>query len=143
MRRGFGFYNDLIKRYSVTGAQDVDTTRATYFAGRAAMLIWSPFILDELAGLRNDARPTCPQCKSDPEFLARNSGFVTGIRGPGGSEPAKYGEISSWTVPTPAPDPAKKFVELLPGRRLQRGSASRRRGGSRSAAAPQSDPTGS
>ena len=112
----FGFYNDLIRRYSVAGAQDVDTTRATYFAGRAAMLIWSPFILDELAGLRNDARPTCPQCQSDPEFLARNSGFVTGIRGPGGGEPAQYGEISSWTVLDGArEEPAKRFVEYFLG----------------------------
>ena len=39
-------------------------TRATYFAGKAAMIIWSSFILDELAGLRDDALPSCPQCKS-------------------------------------------------------------------------------
>ena len=26
------------------------------------MIIWSSFLLDELAGLSNDARPTCPQC---------------------------------------------------------------------------------
>ena len=37
------------------GNQDADTTRATYFAGDAAMVIWSSFLLDELAGLRNDA----------------------------------------------------------------------------------------
>ncbi|MGW4502667.1 ABC transporter substrate-binding protein [Micromonospora sp. NPDC004336] len=110
----FRFYGDLMRTSSVKGAQDVDTTRATYFAGKAAMLIWSPFILDELAGLRDDARPTCPQCQADPGFLARNSGFVTAIKGPNGAVPAQYGEISSWAVlDGAAADPAKSFVEHL------------------------------
>ncbi|MEU8087486.1 extracellular solute-binding protein [Micromonospora sp. NPDC049101] len=112
----FRFYGDLIRTSSVKGAQDVDTTRATYFAGKAAMVIWSPFILDELAGLRNDAKPTCPQCQSDPSFLAKNSGFVTAIKGPNGTEPAQYGEISSWAVlDGAAADPAKSFVEYMLG----------------------------
>ena len=51
----FNFYANLIKETSVAGNQDADTTRATYFAGDAAMVIWSSFLLDELAGLRNDA----------------------------------------------------------------------------------------
>ncbi|MCW3816643.1 extracellular solute-binding protein [Micromonospora sp. DR5-3] len=109
----FRFYGELMRDHSVKGAQDVDTTRATYFAGKAAMLIWSPFILDELAGLRNDAKPTCPQCQRDPAFLAKNSGFVTGIKGPNGTEPAQYGEISSWAVLDGAADPAKSFVEYM------------------------------
>ncbi|MEU1689359.1 extracellular solute-binding protein [Micromonospora sp. NPDC005707] len=109
----FRFYGDLMRNNSVRGAQDVDTTRATYFAGKAAMLIWSPFILDELAGLRNDARPTCPQCQSDPAWLAKNSGFVTAIKGPNGAEPAQYGEISSWAVLDGASDPASSFVEYM------------------------------
>ncbi|MBF5031949.1 extracellular solute-binding protein [Micromonospora sp. ANENR4] len=109
----FRFYGDLMRNNSVKGAQDVDTTRATYFAGKAAMLIWSPFILDELAGLRADARPTCPQCQSDPAWLAKNSGFVTAIKGPNGTEPAQYGEVSSWAVLDGAVDPAKSFVEYM------------------------------
>ncbi|MGR6319131.1 extracellular solute-binding protein [Micromonospora soli] len=109
----FRFYGELMRDHSVKGAQDVDTTRATYFAGKAAMLIWSPFILDELAGLRNDAKPTCPQCQSDPAWLAKNSGFVTGIKGPNGTEPAQYGEISSWAVLDGAADSATSFVEYM------------------------------
>ncbi|MGN9767674.1 ABC transporter substrate-binding protein [Micromonospora sp. SD12] len=112
----FRFYGELMRTSSVKGAQDVDTTRATYFAGKAAMLVWSPFILDELAGLRNDAKPTCPQCQSDPTFLAKNSGFVTAIKGPNGTEPAQYGEISSWAVlDGAAADPAMSFVEHMLG----------------------------
>ena len=62
------------------GNQDADTTRATYFAGDAAMVIWSSFLLDELAGLRSDALPTCAQCKKDPMWLAQNTGILTGYR---------------------------------------------------------------
>ncbi|MCM0676573.1 extracellular solute-binding protein [Micromonospora phytophila] len=112
----FRFYGDLMRNHSVKGAQDVDTTRATYFAGKAAMLIWSPFILDELAGLRADAKPTCPQCQRDPAFLEEHSGFVTGIKGPNGTEPAQYGEISSWAVlDGAAADPARSFLEFMLG----------------------------
>ena len=108
------FYGQLQQDYSVAGAQDVDTTRAAYFAGKGAMLIWSSFILDEMAGLRKDSLPTCPQCKSDPAFLAKNSGVVTSIQGPSGSGPATFGEITSWTIPSDsATDPAKKFVNYM------------------------------
>lgn len=107
------FYGQLLTDYSVVGAQDVDTTRASYFAGQAAMIIWSSFILDELAGLRNDAAPTCPECGSDPGFLAKNSGVVTSIQGPSG-EPATFGEVTSWTIPAEAStDSAKQFVEYM------------------------------
>jgi len=108
------FYGQLQQNYSVTGAQDVDTTRAAYFAGKGAMLIWSSFVLDEMAGLRKDALPTCPQCNSDPAFLAKNSGVVTSIEGPSGSGPATFGEITSWTIPSDsATDSAKKFVNYM------------------------------
>jgi multiple sugar transport system substrate-binding protein len=108
------FYGTLQQKYSVAGAQDVDTTRAAYFAGKGAQLIWSSFILDEMAGLRKDALPTCPQCKSNPAFLAQNSGVVTSIEGPSGSGPATFGEVTSWTIPTGAStDSAKKFVNYM------------------------------
>ena len=108
------FYGTLQQDYSVAGAQDVDTTRAAYFAGKGAMLIWSSFILDEMAGLRKDALPTCPQCASDPAYLAKNSGIVTSLQGPSGSGPATFGEITSWTIPSQAvTDPAKKFVDYM------------------------------
>src|SRR5919112_5449834 len=94
----FEFYNELMTNYSVSGAQDVDTTRAAYFAGQAAMIVWSSFILDEMAGLRADAMPTCPQCSGDPAFLAKNSGVVTAIAGPDGDQAAQFGEIVSWAV---------------------------------------------
>ena len=65
------FYGELQRDYSVNGAQDVDTTRASYFAGQAAMIIWSSFILDELAGLREDALPTCSGVQGEPRLPRR------------------------------------------------------------------------
>jgi multiple sugar transport system substrate-binding protein len=78
------------------------------------MIIWSTFILDELAGLRKDALPTCPECKKDPAFLAKNSGVVAAIAGPSGTEPAVFGEITSWEISANAStDSAKEFVEYM------------------------------
>jgi len=110
----FDFYDKLITQYSVSGAQDVDTTRAAYFAGQSAMVVWSSFILDEMAGLRADALPTCPQCAADPAFLAKNSGVVTAISGPNGGQGAQFGEVVSWAVtPDAKTDAAKQFVSYM------------------------------
>ncbi len=111
----FQFYGDLIKSYSVAGTQDVDTVRASYFAGQSAMAIWSTFLLDELAGLRNDAKPSCAECKKDPKFLAANTSVVAAIAGPDG-EPAQFGEVSSWAITATAKtEPSQKFVEYMLG----------------------------
>jgi multiple sugar transport system substrate-binding protein len=110
----FDFYGQLIQNYSVPGAQDVDTTRATYFAGDAAMVIWSSFILDEMAGLRNDALPTCQQCNDNPAYLAENSGVVTAVQGPDGEEPAQFGEVVSWVATAEAnADASQEFISYM------------------------------
>ncbi len=96
--KAFSLYGDLINKYSVAGNQDVNSVRAAYFAGKSAMFIWSTFVLDEMAGLRNNAKPSCPECVADPGFLAKNSGVVSTLQGPDGKEPAQYGSINSWTI---------------------------------------------
>lgn len=112
--KAFEFYAGLAENYSVKGKQDVDSTRATYFAGKAAMTIWSSFILDELAGLRDDALPSCAECRDDKKWLADNTGVVTALKGPDGTEPAQYGEIVSWAVTRDAnKDAAQKFVSYM------------------------------
>lgn len=112
----FQFYGDLIRDHSVAGNQDVDTTRATYFSGRAAMVIWSSFLLDELAGLRNDALPNCQQCQADKAFLAKNTGVVAGLTGAGGSERTTFGEVVSFAIlQDAATDEAKQLVEYMMG----------------------------
>jgi multiple sugar transport system substrate-binding protein len=110
----FQFYDDMIKNGSAKGGQDVDSTRAAYFAGKAAMIVWSSYLLDELAGLRNDALPTCSECRSDKRFLSKNSGVVTAIKGPDGSEPTQFGEIASYAIiKDQNVDAAKQFVEFM------------------------------
>ena len=47
------------------------------------MMFWSPFLLDGMAGLRDDTKPSCKECKKDPAFLAKNSGLV------GAAQPAR------------------------------------------------------
>jgi multiple sugar transport system substrate-binding protein len=112
-RDTFGFYVDLIRHASVPGDQDADTTRAAYLAGKAAMIIWSSFLLDELAGLSNDARPTCPQCHRDPSFLATHSGIVTAIKGPDGTRPSQFGELTCFAITKGANRDAGRLVEFL------------------------------
>jgi multiple sugar transport system substrate-binding protein len=109
----FRRYAELARRYSVPGRQDVDSTRRTYFAGRAAMIVWSPFLLDAMAGLRDDAIPTCPQCRKDPAFLARNSGIVGALTGAGGQS-AQYGELATWGIAADGNvKGAQAFVEYM------------------------------
>jgi len=112
-QESFTWYANLIKNYSVRGNQDADTTRASYFAGQAGMVIWSSFLLDELAGLRNDALPTCPECKRDPSFLVKNTGVATSLQGPQGAEPATYGEVVSWNVLNEASPKAQDLVKYM------------------------------
>ncbi|MGI9528192.1 MAG: ABC transporter substrate-binding protein [Acidimicrobiia bacterium] len=105
------FYTNLLENYSPEGLQEVVNTRATYFAGQAAMIVWSPFIMDEMAGLRDAALPTCPECADDIAYLAKNSAFVPSFAGPSGA-PAQYGQVSYMGIgATDKTDAAKAFVE--------------------------------
>ncbi|MDT0408304.1 MULTISPECIES: ABC transporter substrate-binding protein [Streptomyces] len=116
-RTSFKTYDTLAREHGAPGTQSVDTTRATYFAGRSAMMVWSSFLLDELAGLRSDALPSCPQCKKDPDFLARNTGIVTALQGPDAQRPAQFGEITSWAVTRTAETAASRsFVDYMMGK---------------------------
>jgi multiple sugar transport system substrate-binding protein len=113
-QKTWDLYGTLAQKYSPKGTQTVDTTRASYFAGESAMVDWSTFILDEMAGLRNDALPTCPECKTDPQFLAKNSGIVTSISGSDGQNGATYGEVTSWAVTKSAKtDASEKFIQYM------------------------------
>jgi multiple sugar transport system substrate-binding protein len=107
------WYGDVASNYSVEGNQNVDTTRATYFAGRAAMMFWSPFLLDGMAGLRDDTKPACPECKKDPAFLAKNSGLVGPLAGANG-EPAQFGSVSTFNISADAnTKAAQALVEYM------------------------------
>jgi multiple sugar transport system substrate-binding protein len=115
-RTAFTTYDRLARTYGAPGTQTVDSTRATYFAGQSSMIVWSSFLLDELAGLRKDALPSCPQCKDDPRYLSRNSGIVTAMKGPDATEPAQFGEITSWvTTKTAETAASREFIEYMMG----------------------------
>jgi multiple sugar transport system substrate-binding protein len=112
----FDTYDKLARDYGAPGTQTVDSTRATYFAGRSSMVIWSSFLLDELAGLRKDALPSCPECKKDPRYLSDNSGIVTALKGPDAARPAQFGEITSWvTTKTAETAASREFIEYMMG----------------------------
>jgi len=87
-------------------------TMIDYISGKTAMIIWSPFILDELSGLRRDL-PVVPDiARSEPGYLARNTGFVTTIHGPKGT--AQYGQINFLGITQDANKVlAKQWVEFL------------------------------
>jgi multiple sugar transport system substrate-binding protein len=104
------FYTDLLDNYGPDGIEGVVETRARYFDGKAAMIVWSPFILDEMAGLRDAALPTCEECGDDLAYLAKNSAIVPAFSGPSGS-PAQYGQISSMGIgPDANLDNVKAFL---------------------------------
>ncbi|WP_244935109.1 ABC transporter substrate-binding protein [Acuticoccus sediminis] len=87
-------------------------SRELYFAGKAAMTIWSPFILDELAGLRDSAPPTINDDPTSTE-LAEKTGIVTTLSGPSNPDGAAWANINYLGVSTSAEDPdaAIEFIK--------------------------------
>ncbi len=88
-----------------------DQSRSLYFSGNAAMIIWSPFILDELAGLRDSAPPTI---NDDPTTrdLATATGIVTNFSGPSNPDGAAWADIRYFGITSDAStDAAMEFVE--------------------------------
>ncbi|WP_341367142.1 extracellular solute-binding protein [Yoonia sp. BS5-3] len=89
-----------------------DQSRTLYFSGNAAMIIWSPFILDELAGLRDSAPPTI---NDDPQSrdLAAATGVVTNFAGPSNPDGAAWGDVRYFGITSDAStDAAMEFVQF-------------------------------
>jgi multiple sugar transport system substrate-binding protein len=87
-------------------------SREMFFAGQAAMIIWSPFILDELAGLRDSAPPTI---NSDPtsKELASKTGVITTLAGPSNPDGAAWADIRYFGITVDADtDNAMDFVRF-------------------------------
>ena len=85
------FYEELAKA-SPPGDLFWQQSRELYFAGKAAMIIWSPFIMDELAGLRDSAPPTINDDPTSPE-LASKTGFITNFAGPSNPSGAAWADV--------------------------------------------------
>lgn len=85
-------------------------SRGLYFAGQAAMIIWSPFILDELAGLRDSAPPTINDDPTSTE-LASKTGIVTKFSGPSNADGAAWADVRYFGITSDADtDAAIEFV---------------------------------
>jgi multiple sugar transport system substrate-binding protein len=111
-RRAFALYVELAREDSPGGVQDVERTRDTYFAGKAAMILWSPFLLDAMAGLNDEAAPSCPQCRENRAYLAEHSGLI-GPLASADTPPAQYGTITTWGIGRGASPGAQRLVRYL------------------------------
>ncbi len=104
------FYKAVVKA-SPPGELFWKQSRELYFAGKAAMIIWSPFILDELAGLRDSAPPTITADPTSGE-LASKTGIVTTFSGPSNPGGAAWGDVRYFGITADAnTEEAMKFVE--------------------------------
>jgi len=107
-------YGELASEFSPEGSQGVESTRSSYFAGQAAMTVWSSFLLDEMAGLREEFTPSCDECADDPGWLAENTGVVPVVEGPSsGGDAAGYVEFVSWGITDGADPETTDFVEHM------------------------------
>ncbi|MEM8915569.1 MAG: carbohydrate ABC transporter substrate-binding protein, partial [Pseudomonadota bacterium] len=103
------FYK-MIAAASPPGELFWQQSRDLYFSGNAAMIIWSPFILDELAGLRDSNPPTI---NDDPQSteLASNTGIVTTLSGPSNPDGAAWADVRYFGITADADtDAAMQFV---------------------------------
>jgi len=112
MVQSLEFYKSLAQA-SPPGELYWKQSRELYFAGKAAMIIWSPFIMDELAGLRDSAPPTINDDPTSTE-LASKTGFITRLSGPSNPAGAAWADIRYFGVTADADtDPAAAFVNYM------------------------------
>ena len=90
-----------------------EQSRELYLAGQAAMIVWSPFILDELAGLRDEV-PVTAMADPTSSDLAAQTGFVTRVAGPSNPDGSGWASSSNWGVTVDADfDMATQFIEFV------------------------------
>ncbi len=105
------FYKALAKA-SPPGELYWKQSRELYFAGKTPMIIWSPFILDELAGLRDSAPPTINDDPTSRE-LAGKTDVVTSFAGPSNPDGSAWADVRYFGVTADAnTDVAAEFVKF-------------------------------
>ncbi|MFA7565943.1 MAG: extracellular solute-binding protein [Alkalispirochaeta sp.] len=111
MRETLEFYKELAKA-SPPGNLYWQHSRELFMAGKAAMIVWSPFILDELAGLRDSVPVTALDDPTGDE-LARNSAFVTRVAGPSNPKGSGWTDVRYLGITVDADvAAARQFVEF-------------------------------
>jgi multiple sugar transport system substrate-binding protein len=96
------YYRVLVNEYSPIGFQTDTSAVNAYLAGRTGMIFASPEILSVLAGLDDQLNSSCPQCTTT-DYLAKNSGLLTGFEGSGEfSGQANYPGISALSITSAA-----------------------------------------
>jgi len=114
-REALEHYYSTINRFSPPGVQTDTSARNALLSGRTGMIVTSPAILPDLAGLNPAAAPGCPECAAEDgiNYLARNTGILTEIRGSGaGAAPVAFGNITSLGITAVADrEPAQAFAE--------------------------------
>lgn len=104
------FYRRLVEA-SPPGNLYWQQSRELYQGGQAAMIVWSPFILDELAGLRAEV-PVPADEGREQGWLARNTGFVTRLSGPSSPTTAGWMDMRYFGITVDADmEAAQQFVE--------------------------------
>ena len=112
LKEVLGFYKTIADA-SPEGELFWKQSREQYLDGKAAMIIWSPSLLDELGGLRDSAPVTYASDTTSKE-LAEKTGFVTVFSGPGNDAGAAYADVRYLGITADAnTDVASQFVEYV------------------------------
>jgi multiple sugar transport system substrate-binding protein len=104
------YYSELA-RFGPPGHNYWREARQYYLTGRAGMIWYSPYIIDDIAGLVAEHQPTVAD-------LARKTGFAATLAGPEG-QPASYGEVYALGIPVGADPAASGWVKFLLGEGYQ------------------------
>lgn len=106
------FYRSLINANSPIGLQTDISALNGYLSGRTGIIIASPAVLPAIAGLSEDARPTCPECVT-PDYLANNTGIVTTLLGDSEfAQPANFAVLTALGITSTAnKEAAASFAE--------------------------------
>ncbi len=112
LKEVLGFYKTIADA-SPEGELFWKQSREQYLDGKAAMIIWSPSLLDELGGLRDSAPVTYAEDTTSKE-LAEKTGFVTVFAGPGNDAGAAYADVRYLGITADAnTDVAAEFVQYV------------------------------
>lgn len=111
LRDAMAFYANLLNRFGPPLNLTVANQSVRgYLAGNCGVLLATPAILDELAGLQQSALPTCPQCQDDVTFLLRNTGFVVGLQSEADVPLASWSNMFNIGIGLNAPQAAQTFI---------------------------------